>query len=717
VPPPRPPLTDDVWTASDRTQTDGGLTQGVLGHRLDIQGLRAVAVLLVVLGHAGVWFLRGGFIGVDVFFVLSGFLITRLMLEEAGRNRSVSLSRFYARRAKRILPAAALTLIVTGLAARFLMNVVRAEQAVVDGVWAAFFAANVQFARQGVDYFAQGNPPSPVQHYWSLAVEEQFYLAWPLLLSVVLIGIALHRRRGGDPSRLNVGRLAAVITVAGLGSLAWSVTYTPRTPAAAYFSTLARAWELALGAGLAIGAARFLRLSDRTRAFMGWGGVLAIGAAAVAFSAATPFPGYAALLPTVGTALVIAAGIGDERSRGGIGRWLGIAPLRYVGDRSYAFYLWHWPALTIAAFYVGHDLGLGTNLLLLAGAFVLSIASYGLVENPIRRAKLARPIRTSALLWGTSVGLVLAFAAFNLGSIGALGRSDGPLPRVTPFTPPSGGPTPAVARVLPEVVASVEAARRGEPIPATLYPPLNRLYGDNYHFPREDCFAENGEQSIPRICRMGPNGATRTMVVFGDSHARHWMPPILWTAREDGWRVLPLVELGCGPSHYAAESPPGCASFVDWAVEQVRSLKPDVVLIGGQFLLSSPEQVRANVTGTRELVAAMVPLAKDVVVIGDPPAHRQQPVDCLYREDTLAGCTLTRTDDQIWTYRNVARATEAAGGRFLNTLGWFCFEHQCPMVIGNTIAFRDDSHVSVTYALQLRELFRDALNRARAASE
>jgi peptidoglycan/LPS O-acetylase OafA/YrhL len=300
-------------------------------HRRELQGLRAVAVLLVVLDHAGVPFLRGGYVGVDVFFVLSGYLITGLLLRQARRGGRIRLSEFYVRRARRILPAAVLTLVVTDLVAHQLLNLVRARQAVSDSVWAAFFMANVHFAQEGSDYFSQLQPPSPVQHYWTLAVEEQFYLVWPVVLAGVLTVPCLRRR------------LLWIVLAAAAASLAWSIHSTATDATYAYYSTATRAWELAVGAALAIAA-------PRLRGAAAWLGLACICTAAVAFSSSTPFPGYAALLPTVGAALVIAA------SNGSASRLLSRAPLRYVGDRSYAFYLWHWPVLVIAAEYVGHDL-------------------------------------------------------------------------------------------------------------------------------------------------------------------------------------------------------------------------------------------------------------------------------------------------------------------------------------------------------------------------
>ncbi len=229
-------------------------------HRDDIQGLRAVAVVLVVLGHAGVAFLPGGFIGVDVFFVLSGILITGLLLSDAvRRGGSVSFVHFYARRARRILPAAALTLVVTDVVAYQLLNFVRAKVVVEDSIWASLFAANIHFAQIGTDYFARGQPPSPVQHFWSLAVEEQFYLVWPALLAAALLAAARRRRSRPTPhpiaqaphpiartpqpiaatslapggpaeppgARTGLGGPAALVAAILLGSLAWSIYYTP----------------------------------------------------------------------------------------------------------------------------------------------------------------------------------------------------------------------------------------------------------------------------------------------------------------------------------------------------------------------------------------------------------------------------------------------------------------------------------------------------------
>jgi len=469
-------------------------------HRSDIQGLRAVAVLLVALGHAGVPGLTGGYVGVDVFFVLSGFLITGLLLSEALETGRVSLVRFYVRRARRILPAAVLTLAVTTIAAQHLLNFVRARDVVTDSIWASFFAANVHFAALGSDYFQQGQPPSPIQHFWSLSVEEQFYLVWPSLLVLALFGVARgHARRG---------RLLLVIAAAGVASLAWSIHVTAATPSSAYFSTPARAWELALGAGLAVAAPALARLPAYAHVLLGWAGLTAVACAAALFSGSTSFPGYAALLPAVGAALVIVAG----EHRLSVGRPLSVAPLRYVGDRSYAFYLWHWPVLVIAALYAGHDLSLATKLVLLAGAFGLSIVSYALVESPLRSRRWPTPV--GGLAWPASAAAVLAVAFVVSGSLdGTAKRLEAAAASVKP---PVLIDTAAAASLeeppdapLPPVVAAVRAAEDGAPIPSPLTPPVGNLRNDIYRFPN-GCTPRTG-QTRSRVCRLGDQSSSKVL--------------------------------------------------------------------------------------------------------------------------------------------------------------------------------------------------------------
>jgi peptidoglycan/LPS O-acetylase OafA/YrhL len=665
-------------------------------HRDDLQGLRGLAILLVVLDHAGVPFLKGGFVGVDVFFVLSGFLITGLLLAQVETGGRIRLGEFYARRARRILPAAALTLVVTDLVAFQLLNFVRAKETVTDSLWASLFGANFHFAHERSDYFAQSQPASALQNFWTLSVEEQFYLVWPIVLALLVVLAA----------RLHVRASLAAIAVAGLASLAWSIYSTGATPVEAYFSTFSRAWELALGAALAIAAPRLARLPRYAQAVSSWFGLACIVTAAVLFSARTPFPGYAALLPTAGAVLVIAAG----------SRLLTIAPLRYLGDRSYALYLWHWPVLIIAFQYSGHQLSTGTKLLLVGGAFLLSIVSYALFENPIRRMKW--PGTRGLVLWPAAAAAVLAVAVPILVAIDQKAlRIEAASAAVQPaaLIDPALASTVRVRATLPAVRAAVRAAVRGAPLPSALTPPVGDLAHDRYGFP-EGCSADPGETSSD-ICRLGATASTKTLVVLGDSHARMWMPTILRMAQRDGWVVVPFVKPRCVPRSW---NEPGneCRTWYRWATGHAAELHPYVTLIIGSW--AGTATPASAIKPVAILSKAMKRSSASVIVLGDAPTQRREPVDCLLASGaTMRTCTATATRAQLRADDAIADGAKRSRVGFIRTRGWFCARpgrksssFLCPLVINQTISWADRGHISQTYALELAGPFRMAFRRA-----
>jgi peptidoglycan/LPS O-acetylase OafA/YrhL len=696
-------------------------------HRADIQGLRALAVLLVVLAHAGVGLLPGGFVGVDVFFVLSGFLITGLLLAEVQATGTISLIDFYVRRARRILPAAALTLLATDVAAFFLLNFLRARDTVHDSLYTAVFAANFRFAARGMDYFAQTDPPSPLLHYWSLAVEEQFYLVWPALLSIVIFALALaqRRRRAGQPRSRPL--LLVVVLLSGI-SLGWSVHLTATLPVAAYFSPLTRAWELGLGCALAVGASTLMRVPPRGRLVMGWAGLAAIVTAAVMFSERTSFPGFAALLPTVGTALAIAAGIGDRHSRLAVARLLALRPPCFIGDRSYAFYLWHWPLLILADQYVGYELSVTAKLGLLAAAFLLSCVSYALVEDPIRRN--ARSRKATSAVFGMSMAAVLVTAVLCLTAIARdEQRFNAPIAsasRMTPARTPVATPTPVLVsyrtptgseQALPDVVAAVAAARRGDPIPSGLTPPIGRLTSipPKYVLPQGCSSRGDSSRSTSKICHLGDTTSRKTIVLVGDSHAMMWLPAVLELAWRDGWNVIPLLRTGCRPDRWVTnEGPESCRVWYRWAMREVRRLHPRITLIGGSIGERPSTAVPAAADGTIAMARTLAPYGA-VVVIGDPEGLRERPADCLLSSHaSMATCTTTWPPSTLDAYDRVAATTRSLGVGFIATRGFFCFRRQCPTVIGNTIAYWDTSHITATYALQIAGVFRTGFLRAAA---
>ncbi|MER7196581.1 acyltransferase, partial [Streptomyces sp. NPDC000188] len=382
--------TGEEEPASDagRTAPPPGATHAAPGQRPDIQGLRALAVTLVVLGHAGVTRFSGGYVGVDVFFVISGFLITSSLLRELSASDRISIRAFYARRALRLLPASALVVLVTLAGSWLFLSKIRFAEYMSDAFASALYAVNFRLAATGTDYLAEGSPPSPFQHFWSLAVEEQFYLVWPLLL---FLGWRLSRRRRA----LLAIPLVALCAV----SFGLSVHVTGQSAPWAYFGSHTRAWELGVGALVAL--LRPPRLPAGVAVAMTWAGLACIIAAALRFDADTPFPGTAAAAPVIGAALVIVGGTSPAWP--GARRMLTARPVTWLGGLSYSWYLWHWPFLVIGPKALDRPAGTHLELALGAAALLPAWLTLRLVENPVRfhRALRGRPGR------GLRLGLAL----------------------------------------------------------------------------------------------------------------------------------------------------------------------------------------------------------------------------------------------------------------------------------------------------------------------
>ena len=370
--------------------------------RPDVEGLRAVAVLLVVLFHSGVSTLSGGYIGVDVFFVISGFVITGVLLRERSSTARTSILSFYGRRCRRILPAATLVIVVTVALSYYFLGIGAGGRTATDGRWATVFLANFHFSALGTNYLAAQQPPSPLQNYWSLSVEEQFYVVYPTLF----LALAGLRTRLSLRSRLAM----ALLVVIG-ASFAFSILDTSSHPTSAYFSPFTRAWELALGALVAVGTPWIKKtLPSLIGAVATWAGLGAVLYGAIAFGPRTAYPGSLVAIPVAGAALIIAGGVSARRF--GVEAVLGLVPFRALGKLSYSLYLWHWPILIIAAEYAGKStLSVSNNLGWDLVALVASALTYVAVENPVRHAKALRRVR-----WA-SVGLGAVLVALALGAV------------------------------------------------------------------------------------------------------------------------------------------------------------------------------------------------------------------------------------------------------------------------------------------------------------
>jgi peptidoglycan/LPS O-acetylase OafA/YrhL len=683
--------------------------------RGDIQGLRAVAVLVVIAAHAGVPFLPGGFIGVDVFYVVSGYLIAGLLYREVMVTGSISIGAFWGRRARRILPAATLVTIATVGASLIWLSLLDARQVVVDSLWATAFAANIHFAAIGTDYFAHGQPPSPLQHYWSLAVEEQFYVAWPLILLFCLLVARVVRRR---PVLQNVERLprATVVTVLvaiSLASFAWSIHQTVASPTTAYFSTFTRAWELGVGTLMALVAPSAVRqLSRRSLELVAGVGAFAVAGSCVVISDRTPFPGIAAALPVAGTALLLLAGSASTSTL--VGKLLRLRPMRTIGDWSYSLYLWHWPLLIIPAEALHRGLSPLERLLAVATAFVFSGLSYTFVESPFRIGRPAHRLHRSRalLLYPVSALLVVATTAGAWAWTGYRGGEHGHTPAIAA----DSGDLQASGEdhTLALVRASVTAARDKMSIPSNLTPNLLNLRNSVANVGACD-YTHN----VRKLCQAGDPNGTRTLVVIGDSHARAWIPAFDRISQVGRWQAYYLVMPQCTAAHVEIASTESddpftdCSEFQTWVIQQVQALHPDLVVVAssppvnGVFVNGKRVTSVAGITpalraGYDDLFFQLAEYADQVALIRDVPKSPDDPATCLGTgSPNLSSCMFTPVERSTELGNVAVASAEAANIEVVDPTPWLCWQGECPVVIGGTLSYRDTDHITTEYAANL----------------
>jgi peptidoglycan/LPS O-acetylase OafA/YrhL len=538
--------------------------------RPDVEGLRAVAVLLVVFYHANVPKVTGGFVGVDVFFVISGFVITGLLLREHRSTGRTSILNFYARRFRRILPAATLVILVVVAASYLALGYVSGDTIADDGRWAAVFLSNFHFEAVGTNYFTAKLPPSPLQNFWSLSVEEQFYVVYPTLFLVVA------RLKG----RLSLQVKMAIVLVMVIVASYWlSVVQTASQPTAAYFSPFTRAWELALGALVAVATPWLKRIPAPGAALLTWAGLAAIAVATFTFTAETPYPGSLVAIPVLGAALVIAGGVAAPHL--GAEQLLKLRAFQWFGKRSYSLYLWHWPILIIAAEQADKtSLSLGDNLALILLAIVVSMASYRLVENPIRHWKL--PSGTTVAAGITTVVATLAILSLVIGLESMSGVATG---------------IPAASN-LQAVLHEVAAAKSITQVPSTIDPGLAQAsthYGGDY----DDSSCQTSfSQSTEKLCFLGDTRAHRLLIVYGDSHAEMWLTAFDAIAKDAHMRLLVLGKPDCPASLITVGSPPGeggpevpyvaCSEWHTWAVATINRLSPSLLVVSQENTYSAP---------------------------------------------------------------------------------------------------------------------------------
>ncbi|MCC3762504.1 acyltransferase family protein [Glycomyces sp. TRM65418] len=668
-----------------------------VGFRPDIQGLRAVAVTLVLLSHAGFTFFAGGYVGVDVFFVLSGFLITSLLVKEVFDTGKISIAGFYARRARRILPAASVVTIATVLGAWLWFPVTRLEAVMQDAFTVIVYVVNYRFVAEQTEYLNADQMPSPFQQFWSLAVEEQFYLVWPLLL----LGLLLLVKR--SPGRLVNTGIALAVGVFAL-SLILSVLVTEQSQPTAYYAAHTRAWELAAGAFLAL----VLPALKKTPRILGWilgiAGLAAIVAAAVLYDDATAFPGYTALLPVAGTMLVIVAGSGPAANPAS--SLLGTAPFQFVGRISYSLYLWHWPILILIPLAVGAEPGIVLNTLLIVATFAIAQLSYSLVETPFRNAKVFK--RDS--VYGIGVGILCSFLGLAL----VIGLTVNFQNAKT-----TEGDPVEIAENTESVEARLEAAAALTSIPDDLVPSLADASDDRPKIYENGCHVEQESAQLPDGCVFGDTEADTTVVVMGDSHAAQWFPALELIAEEQGWRLLTRTKSACTAVDVRVENSSlereytECSAWRAAVFEELADVKPDMVVLSSTdpaVIAEDGQTVEETwLTGWEQTVTKLSETGATVVTIADTPWAEESVPECLSlpaNGNDPRNCAIDRDESvsKPGLRADAMELQEELGATVIDPMGWLCLEDVCPVIVENTLVYRDRHHMTTHYAASLAKL-------------
>lgn len=643
----------------------------------EIQGLRGVAVILVVLFHSGLGLVPGGYVGVDVFFVISGFLITGLLVREIEHTGSVVLFAFYARRVRRLLPAATLVIAVTALTMVLVYPPLEIKMFTSSAVASALYFSNIWFAHLATDYLAEPIIANPFLHTWSLSVEEQFYLVWPLLL------IALARF--GDPASVRRRLLVGMVGVL-LASFISNVLLVQVNQPWAFFGSPTRAWQFAAGGVLAL-VPGFSAPRRAVATIVGITGLTAILAAALVFDERTPFPGWPAILPTLG-----AAGVVASVRLGGIGsnfNVLATKPLTWIGDISYSLYLWHWPVFVFAPHIVS-DFGVGSRIAAISGVTLLAWLSYNHVENRLRY-KVRSPSR-SAVKEGYISGALLT----GIGTAVAL------LVRFEAARALEGGEQ-----------ARYAAARSDQP---ALY--TNSAYAG--------CHARLLETNVPECVFGDPEGA-RSIVLFGDSHATQWFPALEQIAQANGVRLVSLTKTGC-PSVVVepfndrlARDYVECTAWRERVFDRLQSLKPDVLVVTNytHFAGQSADALTVWQQGTQQLLSRLSKSVGKVVLIRDTPRPPFSAPSCLSRavwreRDPQEVCQFGVTD---FSQDLVAQRERQIVETYPNA-GWIdltsdiCPNDRCYAERDGIVLYHDGHHLTATFSRALAGSLQRALQAA-----
>lgn len=668
------------------------------GFRSDIQGLRAIAVGIVVLYHFWGHYLPGGFVGVDVFFVISGFLITSHLISKPPKNLA-DVARFWMRRVKRLLPASFLVIFCSVLGIWLFAPQTVWQDWGLQALAATFYFQNWFLALTKVDYLAEGDAPSPFQHFWSLSAEEQFYFVWPILLGLLVLVALKYKKRS---QRI----VLAGITLVFVLSIAYSLYATATDPGAAYFSTFTRVWEFSAG-GLvaALGTQAHAAKNDIVSLVGSWGGVFAVVFSAFAFSGDMPFPGYIAIIPVFGTALILLTNSTHKYSPN---IFLHTKVLQFFGDNSYALYLWHWPLLILMPFMV-EEFKWPQKFVALALTLILAVLTQKLVEVRFRKyIDTSKLLSAPRFLAAGSLILALFAGAFYMASVHVVNEAkdvDKALAEVQEDVGKDCFGASALSDSCDKPAAAETSEEQIAPQPVVGKTDKPVLYKD-------DCFASQTTGFVDRpVCSYG-EGKIKVALV-GNSHAGQWFPALDVLAKEHGWKIDTYLANRCAimgeeQKFDSQESVKGCTELGAWATKAIEDTDYDLVItsnrqsvpLSGHTMESSEKPA---MQAYEKLMKKWADTGAKVTVIHDtawPAATMENVPDCVAtNSEDLSKCSGKAED---WIPKDpqfdAVKAINDPNIASVDMNDQLCEEGRCYTVIGGILAYWDHSHLSATYA-------------------
>ncbi|MBX3091690.1 MAG: acyltransferase [Cryobacterium sp.] len=658
-----------------------------------VQGLRAIAVLLVVLYHVWPGRLSGGYIGVDIFFVISGFLITGQLAREIERKGRIDLPSFWAKRARRLLPASITVLVFSSLAVVFILPLSSLVAETREILASTLYVENWQLAASAVDYLAS-HDATTVQHYWSLSLEEQFYLVWPLLLlGATWLGVKFFAARRWLP-------MVGVVVAVSVASLVASVLYTQSNPSEAYFVTWTRFWEFGAGALLAL-MPRLKPTGAWWQNIVGYCGLAMILGAGWFFDRETPFPGYMALIPVIGAAMVITTDRADRWWD--IGRVLGGPPQRFVGDISYSLYLWHWPLIIIAPYIPGWGLSGLNRVALVAVCFLLAWLTKRFIEDPAR----VWTFLTARKPRFTYAGVIALMAVSSL-FVGVAWVVN------SPRYDAEAAQLEQIRENLPACFGALSGPDCQNPDLATTIIP-SPGFGNADSPGSKECLVQLNQADVVS-CHFGSDAADAPRVaLIGDSHAYQYIDTLTSLAASRGWSLTTYLKGACPwtTAPVSGPSPSFIASCQSWraGVEQALAAAPPFDVVFTTALAHTPYAVAASerTAVLRDGFLAAWAQAKGaaIVTVVDNPRFDDDPNKCL-RTAPPASCTVPRAP-ALDAVDPLALAGAEWGATVLDFSDIYCDATVCFSVIGGADVYRDQDHLTRTFALTLGPAIADAI--------